>query len=407
MKKGTVLPVIERLLKEKETVNVACVGDSITEGWRSSNPALHSYPAVLQELIGNRFKVKNYGIGGSTVMRCSDMPFREKWGYIDSIADRPDLVIFMMGTNDCNREFNIRRLGGFYADFVSYINEYHQVGAEFIVMTSPELFCNVNNEHIRRAVEWQKTAAERMGCALIDINTWSHENPACFPDDVHCDDPGYASMAYFIANEAFGVDLFPVKIKTEPFATVKCGKAKIKADEKGETEFLLPKGEYTAKAFLAGYKSGNVKVTAGDKSEVTEIPLEKGGVLLSENKPVTASSSEWNNPASNAVNGKDDESRWASFGNDDEHITVDLQGEYTVTGVYLSWEAAYATSYQILASNDGENFFVAGEVSGGLGGEDEVEICIDEKVRYVRMQGIKRGTVYGYSLYHFKVYGIE
>lgn len=403
MKKGTVLPVIEKLLKEKETVSIACVGDSITEGWRSSNPALHSYPAVLQELIGARFKVKNYGIGGSTVMRCSDMPFREKWGYIDSIADRPDLVIFMMGTNDCNREFNIRRLGGFYADFVSYINEYRQIGAEVIVMTSPELFCNVNNEHIRRAVEWQKTAAEKMGCELIDVNTWSHAHPECFPDDVHCDDPGYASMAYFIANEAFGIDLFDVTVKTQPFATVKCGKAKIKASSEGVASFLLPDGEYTARAFLSGYKSGTVTLCAG---ETKEVPLEKGGVLLSENKPVSASSSEWGNVAENAVNGRDDESRWASFGNDDEYITVDLLDEYTVTGVFLSWETAYGAAYEIQVSLDGENFVTAATVSGGLGGEDEVEVCVDYKVRYVRMQGIRRGTVYGYSLYHFRVYGI-
>lgn len=404
MKKGTLFPIIAELLNKKDKIKVACVGDSITEGWRSSNPELHSYPAVLQTLLGERFEITNYGIGGSTVMRCSDMPYRDKWGYINSIADCPDLVILMMGTNDCNRDYNIRRLDGFYADFVSMINEYHQVGAEVIVMTSPELFCNRNNEHIRRAVEWQKTAAEKMGCPLIDINEWSHTNHICFPDDIHCDDAGYGAMAYHIANAAFGFDLYSVKIKTQPHSKVLCGKLRRKADEKGETEFLLPAGEYEAKAFLSGFKSNSALVVA-EKEEMIEILLESGGRLLSENKPVTASSSERGNPPENAVNGREDESRWASLGRDGEYITVDLQDEYSVTGVYLNWEQAYASAYQILVSKDGESFTVAAEVHGGVGGENEVELCTSEKVRYVRMLGLTRGTIYGFSLYDFKVFG--
>lgn len=404
MKKGTLLPVVAELLNKKEKIRVACVGDSITEGWRSSNPSLHSYPAVLQTLVGDRFEIKNYGIGGSTVMRCSDMPFRDKWGYIDSIADRPDLVILMMGTNDCNREYNIRRLDGFYADFVSLINEYHQTGAEVIVMTSPELFCNVNNEHIRRAVEWQKEAAEKMSCGLIDINGWSHTNHICFPDDIHCDDSGYAAMAYFIANSAFNLSLYDADIKTVPFSTVVCGKVKRKADKKGEARFSLPAGEYTAKAFLSGYKSNGVSFNLESDASY-ELVLEEGGRLLSENKPVTSSSAERGNPPENAVNGKNDESRWASLGMDNQHITVDLQGEYSVTGVYLNWEQAYASSYEIQVSADGESFITAATVNGCVGGENEVELVAPNKVRFVRMLGLTRGTIYGFSLYDFKVFG--
>jgi hypothetical protein len=43
-------------------IKVACIGDSITEGAGLSNPALESYPARLQRLLGAGYIVRNYGV---------------------------------------------------------------------------------------------------------------------------------------------------------------------------------------------------------------------------------------------------------------------------------------------------------------------------------------------------------
>ena len=45
---------------------VACVGDSITAGYRASSSA-HTYPSVLASLLGERYKVTNLGEGGATM----------------------------------------------------------------------------------------------------------------------------------------------------------------------------------------------------------------------------------------------------------------------------------------------------------------------------------------------------
>ncbi|MFV0269607.1 MAG: hypothetical protein ACK5HT_20995, partial [Draconibacterium sp.] len=53
---------------KKKLVKVACVGDSITFGARLNNPDQHSYPAQLQLLLGKKYQVENFGVGGSTLL---------------------------------------------------------------------------------------------------------------------------------------------------------------------------------------------------------------------------------------------------------------------------------------------------------------------------------------------------
>ena len=403
MIKGNRFPVFDEILNKKGKIKIACVGDSITEGWASSNPDLRSYPAVLGRLLGEKYEVKNYGIGGATLMRCSDSPYREKWGYINSTEDKPDVVLLMLGTNDGDRDYNIRRLGGFYADYVSMINEYKQIGAEVIVMTCPELFCSVHNENIRKIVEWQKEAAQRCGCELIDINEYSHTRPYCFPDHVHCDDSGYATMAMYIYNRAFGGNLYDVTVHTQPKAFVSLAGCRAPADENGVAKLRVIAGRHRAHSFLACFKSADLEIDVSGDVELT-LMLAAGGRELARQKPVTFSSVEGTNYADNAVDGIEN-TRWASNGTDDEWICVDLGEVYTLTGVFILWETAYGKVYDILVSDDGENFTLGAHVGGGNGGADEVELPEGTRGRYVKMQGILRGTIYGYSMFDFEVFG--
>src|ERR1700754_2270267 len=75
--------------------------------------------------------------------------------------------------------------------------------------------------------------------------------------------------------------------------------------------------------------------------------------VISQGKPVTASSVENAGfPATAAVDGNAG-TRWASAFADPQWIRVDLGATATVTQVTLNWEAAYARSFQIQTSADG------------------------------------------------------
>jgi hypothetical protein len=53
-------------------------------------------------------------------------------------------------------------------------------------------------------------------------------------------------------------------------------------------------------------------------------------------------------------------------------------------------------------SNDGTNWTTVYSTTTGSGGVDDFDVA--GTGRYVRMQGVKRGTTYGYSLYEFGIY---
>ena len=79
---------------------VACVGDSITWGFTIVNRGKYSYPAVLQQLLGEGFEVRNFGHNDAAARFDADTPYVSKKAYRDSLAWEPDIVLLMLRTND-------------------------------------------------------------------------------------------------------------------------------------------------------------------------------------------------------------------------------------------------------------------------------------------------------------------
>jgi len=77
-------------------IKVACVGNSITEGYGLAK----TYPMVLQELLGDAYEVRNYGLGGRTLLKKGDHPYWNETKYLDALTWNPDIVIIKLGTND-------------------------------------------------------------------------------------------------------------------------------------------------------------------------------------------------------------------------------------------------------------------------------------------------------------------
>ncbi|UUU43586.1 discoidin domain-containing protein [Streptomyces sp. NBC_00162] len=126
-------------------------------------------------------------------------------------------------------------------------------------------------------------------------------------------------------------------------------------------------------------------------------------VLLSQGKPVTASSLEGaGTPAGAAVDG-DNGTRWSSQFADPQWIQVDLGAPAQLSQVVLRWEAAYAKAYRVELSTDGSNWSTAYTTTASTGGVQTHDIT--GTARYVRVYGTQRATGYGYSLWEFQVYG--
>ncbi|GIF95917.1 discoidin domain-containing protein [Catellatospora citrea] len=125
--------------------------------------------------------------------------------------------------------------------------------------------------------------------------------------------------------------------------------------------------------------------------------------LLSQGKPVTASSVEnAGTPATAAVDGNNG-TRWSSAASDPQWIQVDLGDTATLSQVILRWEAAYATAYQIQTSANGTSWTTVYSTTTSTGGVQTINVT--GSGRYVRVYGTARATGYGYSLWEFQVYG--
>ncbi|MEU3184092.1 discoidin domain-containing protein [Streptomyces sp. NPDC006923] len=125
--------------------------------------------------------------------------------------------------------------------------------------------------------------------------------------------------------------------------------------------------------------------------------------LLSQGKPVTASSTEnGGTPATGAVDG-DNGTRWSSAAADPQWIQVDLGSTVAVSQVVLRWETAYAKAYRIEFSTNGTSWTTAYSTTTGPGGTETLNVS--GNARYVRVYGTARATQYGYSLWEFQVYG--
>ncbi|MEV7234400.1 discoidin domain-containing protein [Streptomyces sp. NPDC051020] len=125
---------------------------------------------------------------------------------------------------------------------------------------------------------------------------------------------------------------------------------------------------------------------------------------LALHRPTTASSSEVASLGPENATDGDGKTRWASAYRDGEWIQVDLGSPQTVRRVLLDWENASGRDYDIQVSDDAANWKTVASVRGKPAGARVDELTFGPATaRYVRMQGIKRASGFGYSLWRLEV----
>ncbi|AYG85096.1 hypothetical protein DWB77_07312 [Streptomyces hundungensis] len=146
----------------------------------------------------------------------------------------------------------------------------------------------------------------------------------------------------------------------------------------------------------AGIETKSVKVVAPPVS----------GTNLALNQPATASSSQQSYgdcpcTPQMAVDGNSG-TRWASDWSDPQWFQVDLGSSKALHKLQLVWDPAYAKSYDVQVSDDGNNWRSVYSTTAGDGDVDTVDVSAT--ARYVRLQLTARGTTWGYSLHELGIY---
>lgn len=208
-------PFLHAVEPAGKPIRVACVGDSITFGATADDPATQSYPARLQELLGEGYAVKNFGVGGYALLRKVD---HSVWKTLESVkAFEPQVVVVMLGTNDTRFwEHN----ADFEADYHALIDELTalRTGPKVVICTPIDILPEVEGlaqeraerlkglrvhlaelcERIPRIVKDASDKAPEhssRNLVLVPLAGMFQDKPELLPDGVHPKAEGYRMIA--------------------------------------------------------------------------------------------------------------------------------------------------------------------------------------------------------------------
>ena len=83
---------------------VACVGDSITEGYGLNVQSKTGYPVVLDSILGSGYTVLNSGRSSTTLQQKGNFPYWICKEFSNVFAFNPDIIVIKLGTNDTKPE---------------------------------------------------------------------------------------------------------------------------------------------------------------------------------------------------------------------------------------------------------------------------------------------------------------
>jgi len=99
----------------------------------------------------------------------------------------------------------------------------------------------------------------------------------------------------------------------------------------------------------------------------------------------------------------DESTRWGSGFSDNESLTLDFGTSQLISRVHIDWENAHASQYLLQVSDDNTTWTTIKTVSNSQGGSEDLA-GLNGQGRYLRMQGVKRSSQYGYSIFEIQAF---
>lgn len=195
----------------EDQIKVALVGDSVTYGHSIRNWPKNNYPALLSEMLGEKYCVKSYGVSGSTVQPDGDQPYNITKAYTWSHEFDCDVLVFMLGSNDSKPE-NWKGADTFKQEYLKLLNSYLNTEDPPVILicTPPTAYFpegkseGLTNYDIQPIIVEEiadvvRDAATESGYTLIDINNLTENRRDLFgKDNVHPNNDGAKAIAEYI-----------------------------------------------------------------------------------------------------------------------------------------------------------------------------------------------------------------
>ena len=209
-----------------DDIRVACIGNSITDGHGIDMAPASGYPAQLQQMLGNDYWVKNFGVSSRTMLNKGDYPYMNELAWKDALAFKPDIVVIKLGTNDSKPE-NWQYGSEFKHDLQQMITTLRPDLAQpvkkkgkkkaAVQPAGPKIFIctpipafkstwNISDAVItNEIIPIQQEVAKEYGLQVIDLHTlFANDGDKMLSDGIHPDGKGARRLAEIIAKQVKG-----------------------------------------------------------------------------------------------------------------------------------------------------------------------------------------------------------
>lgn len=172
-------------------LRLACVGDSITDGYQMPDKPHNAYPAQLARLLGAEWEVRNFGVSGACLMRHGGYPYHQQSAYAAALEWKPDIVVVALGTNDTKTENIATHPDDFVPSYRALLADFRTANpdAKIFLCLQPPAFPaamgiadSVLTQEILPRI---REVAQSEKLPLIDLHTPLADASELFPDKIH------------------------------------------------------------------------------------------------------------------------------------------------------------------------------------------------------------------------------
>ena len=286
------LLILPLLAVAQEKIKVACIGNSVTYGYGHKEPAKTSYPSQLQQMLGDKYEVRNFGHSGATLLSKGHRPYINLPEYKAALEFAPDIAVIHLGLNDTDPRNWPNYRDEFYSDYVNIIDALREANPDVeikVCQMTPIFHWHRRFKSGTRDWYWQiqeqiPWVAEYDMFELIDLSRYLYNRPDLMPDALHPNEEGagiIAKQVYSAITDDFGGMSLPaiysdnmVIQRDKPFVvkgtanagdeiTVKLGKQTVETytNEWGEWEAIFDPMQADGKSYTLTVECKKKKIT--------------------------------------------------------------------------------------------------------------------------------------------------
>jgi len=186
-----------------KVLRIACVGDSITEGYGLAVQSKTSYPVMLDSILGPKYAVLNSGRSSTTLQKKGDFPYWICKEFSNVFVYKPNIIVIKLGTNDTKPQN--WHADNYEQDYQAMIDTFKTISSKpriYLCLPVPafKIKWGINDSTVVHGViPIVERLAQKNKLTVIDLYKGMSNEGVNFFDSIHPNEKAVKVMAGIIA----------------------------------------------------------------------------------------------------------------------------------------------------------------------------------------------------------------